>query len=267
MKNIAGLKMKIETSQIIHFPTVDSPFLVLFKPAGIPSAPLFEGDSSILTAAIDSFPEIALVHGRKEVEHGLVHRIDTETKGLVLIATTQQSYDSLILAQKNGLFEKWYHAEIDELSDCGEKLASFPPLPSSLIKKISDSKNKKINFMLSSSFRPFGKNGREVRPVTEFSGKAALKKAGSQLYNTEISIDLEHDTALCHISAGFRHQVRCHLAWCGFPVKEDLIYNPNARKDGIFLGKENSERHDMKFCACKISFPHPLSQIPQVFQM
>lgn len=241
--------------KIIHSPTEDSPFLIAFKPAGLPSAPLFEGDESILTQAIQLFPQIALVHGKKEVEHGLVHRIDTETAGLVLIATSQQSYDSLILSQKEGKFEKWYRAEVDLIPDSAALLGGFPPTPS-----LSENP-----LVIESSFRPFGQKGREVRPVNQNAGRAALKKAGSVLYRTEISFESEN-VAVCHISAGYRHQVRCHLAWCGFPVKGDLVYNPKSRQN-LQDEKSASNSHEMKFTAFKISFPHPLTQIPLVFQM
>ena len=231
-----------EKFKIIHFPTDESPFLVVDKSAHIPSAPLFEGDDSILTEAVNLFPEIALVHGKKEVEHGLVHRIDTETSGLVLIATSQKSYDALLQSQKNGKFEKWYRAEVDLMPQCAALLGGFPPPPVLENPLIAQS-----------FFRPFGKNGREVRPVTGEAGKSARKKGGSVLYTTEISFE-EENVAICHITAGFRHQVRCHLAWCGFPVKGDKIYNP-LKSDG-----------DMKFSACRITFPHPLTQIPLTFQ-
>lgn len=234
---------------ILHSPSADSPFLVVSKPAGLPCAPLFEGDASVLTEMIRLFPEIALVRGKKEVEHGLVHRIDTETGGLVLIATTQQSYDALIESQKAGLFEKWYRAEVEHIPGCAEALGGFPPAPPFLSEHAT----------IESAFRAFGKGGREVRPVTAESGRAAAKKGGRVLYRTDIALAGE-STALCHITRGFRHQVRCHLAWCGFPVRGDRLYNPNAR------GADES-RHDMRFSACKISFPHPLTREPLIFQM
>lgn len=236
--------------QVIHSPTEDSPFLVVFKPAGLPSAPLFEGDESILTQAKKEFPEIDCVHGKKEVERGLIHRIDTETSGLVLIATSQQCYDFLIQAQKDGKFKKWYRAETERIPECASLLGGFPPLPDGI--EIGTNKS----FFVESFFRPFAQKGKEVRPVTQDAGRAALKKGGSVVYGTEILLESENN-ALCSITAGYRHQVRCHLAWCGFPVKGDKVYNPNARK--------NSENLEMKFTACKISFPHPLTGIPQVF--
>lgn len=248
--------------KIIHEPSDSSPFVVVYKPAGVPSAPLFDGDESILTEAIRLFPQIALVHGKKEVEHGLVHRIDTETAGLVLIATTQQSYDSLIQSQKDGKFEKWYRAEVDKIPDCADILGGFPSVPNGCRSLNAGEENL---FIAESSFRPFGQKGREVRPVTQNAGRAALKKGGSAVYQTEISFESEN-VAICHIKSGFRHQVRCHLAWCGFPVKGDKIYNPTFREK-LFISEHAPESHEMKFTAFKISFPHPLTQIPLVFQM
>ena len=174
----------MQNLKIIHSPTDESPFLVIAKPAGLPSAPLFEGDSSALTEAAKDFPQILQIRGKKEVEHGLVHRIDTETNGLVLIATTQKSYDSLILSQKEGKFEKWYRAEIDPLPESPELLGGFPPLENEWTSMAG-----KKNSIIESSFRPFGKKGCEVRPVTQNSGRSALKKGGSALYTTEITLD------------------------------------------------------------------------------
>ncbi len=247
---------------ILTEPSNDSPFLVVFKPAGLPSAPLFEGDESILTEAIRLYPEILMVHGKKEVEHGLIHRIDTETAGLVLIATSQEAYDNLIQSQQCGKFEKWYRAEVEHIPDCAGILAGFPPAPANFHFMSESEENL---FIVESSFRAFGQKGREVRPVTEGSGRAALKKGGAAIYKTEISLEAEN-LAICHITTGYRHQVRCHLAWCGFPVKGDKIYNPNCRENQSDE-KSCPKSHEMKFSAFKISFPHPLSQIPLVFQM
>ncbi|WP_294431214.1 pseudouridine synthase [uncultured Treponema sp.] len=243
--------------QIIHSPTEESPFLIVFKPAGLPSAPLFEGDESALTQAISLFPQIKEVQGKKKVEHGLVHRIDTETNGLVLIATTQKSYDALIQSQKDGKFIKWYRAEVDNIPDCPERLGGFPS---------RQTVEGWQSLSIESFFRPFGKKGCEVRPVTEDSGRSALKKGGSTLYRTEISFSSENK-AVCCITSGYRHQVRCHLAWCGFPVKGDKIYNPDGREKFNEKTSEGGKTPEMKFSAFKVSFPHPLTGVPLTFQM
>ena len=59
--------------KIINSPDSLHPFAVLDKPAGIPSAPLHDSDESALAFAIENFPEIKKISGKKNVEHGLIH--------------------------------------------------------------------------------------------------------------------------------------------------------------------------------------------------
>ena len=75
--------------QIAIAPSKENPFVVIKKPRGLPSAPLFEGDECAFMQAAKLYPYLLEVSGKKAIEHGLVHRIDTETEGLLLIATTQ----------------------------------------------------------------------------------------------------------------------------------------------------------------------------------
>ena len=221
--------------KIISAPTSENPFLIISKEAGLPSAPLFEGDNSALGNALAAFPELRNVTGKKQVEYGLIHRIDTQTRGLILIASTQQSYDALIESQKNGLFEKWYRAKTDRIEK--QLLPGFPEF---------EAEKKGGKLIVRSFFRKFGPKGREVRPVTENSASAALKKGGSKIYTTEIDFSSNDGMPICRITEGFRHQVRCHLAWSGNPVKGDEIYNP-------------ASSGQLEFEAFRIKFPHPLT--------
>ena len=219
---------------VLHEPTTEEPFVVVDKIPPLPTAPLKDGDESVLTEIGRIFPSVLSVQGRKPVEHGLIHRIDNDTRGIVLLAASQSFYDELIEKQKCGLFEKWYSAKVDSVPDCGALLGGFP-------EKVQ------VRFGSSeiiSSFRYYGVHNASVRPVTESCGKAALKKSSGTVYKTEITVS-ENLTAVCHITAGFRHQVRCHLAWCGYPVHGDKLYNP-LFKDG----------EKLCFTASKISFPY-----------
>lgn len=249
MKNMEKIK-------ILNNPDSLHPFLVVDKAAGVPSAPLFEGDFSALTLALNAFPEIKNVHGKKEVEHGLVHRIDTETSGLVLIALTQDFYDFMIQEQAENRFEKSYRAQVDFIGDIYEKLNGFPPKPFSIEEIESAMKNQGM-LAVESEFRKFGKGGREVRPVLENGGKAAKKKSSGKLYQTQIKF-FDETHAEAKITQGFRHQVRCHLAWLGFPVHGDALYNPFARDE---------ENHKMKFEAFRIRFRNPVTKKNEVFEI
>lgn len=246
--------------EIINSPDSLHPFLVLNKTAGLPSAPLHSGDESALTFALRDFPQIKEISGKKNVEHGLIHRIDTETSGLVLVALSQEFYDFMESEQNEGRFEKWYRADVQKDFSLYEKIDGFPLPPFSqneIEKKIAENEM----FFVESSFRKFGIRGKEVRPVSESSGKAARKKSGGTVYKTEIAF-LSEEKAVAHITKGFRHQVRCHLAWLGFPVAGDKIYNPASREK-----KESEENEKMRFEAFKIKFMNPKTGSLEVFEI
>lgn len=219
---------------IIHEPTVEDPFLIVDKPAGLASAPLRKGDDSAVTRLLHDFPDIAGVSGRKPVEGGLVHRLDTETSGLLLIATSQTFYERIIAEQEAGRFVKSYSAECDDARAL-PLLDGFPPRPSWGDCCKGGAAGRSV--FVESRFRPWGLHGRAVRPVTEDAGPAAQKKASPALYRTEIMVEPDgggagRARASCRITRGYRHQVRCHLAWLGFPVRGDSLYNPSSGRTG-----------------------------------
>ncbi len=242
----------LEKISIIKEATKEKPFLVIYKPKGLPSAPLNSEDkSNALSQALELFPGIKEVKGKKEIEYGLIHRLDTATDGLMLIAASQEAYDFLLTEQAEGRLIKYYQAQCDIIPDNAERLGGFPPdLPETSFGN---------EFSVTSYFRPYGEGRKEVRPVTENSGKAALSKLGkSKLYKTQIIIsknDEKKAFAECCISQGYRHQVRCHLAWAGFPVMGDLLYNSSCKNSENISDKKNAEK--LMFSASKISFEYP----------
>ena len=235
-----------EQITIIHEPTSQKPYLIIDKPAGLPSAPLNEDDKeNAFSQAAALYPQILNVQGKKSVEHGLLHRLDTATSGLMIIAATQECYDFLQEKQKQGSIIKTYTAEC-ELCDAARN-DEWPPVVPELVEGAS--------FTIQSYFRAYGPGRKEVRPVTKDSNKAALQKVEKTvLYTTQVQIkhiDKVKNTALveCTITNGYRHQIRCHLAWYGLPIINDLVYNPQAKN------KKSTEQ--MHFCATKIQFEYP----------
>lgn len=223
---------------IIKEITRDEPYLIINKPSGLPSAPLNENDrNNAFSIAAELFPELLNVTGRKEIEHGLLHRIDTETSGLLIIAATQDSYENLLQLQKENKIKKYYSALSNVDYENINKLGGFPSSDFVYCKNIKE-------YNLESYFRFFGEGRKSVRPVTKNSNGAALKKLGKPvLYNTNIKI-VENSCDLIRIEAcitnGFRHQVRCHLAWMGLPIIGDSLYN------------SNTDGEQLKFTASKI---------------
>ena len=106
------MKNNILKISIIKEPTKSKPYLIIFKPSGLPSAPLSKEDkNNALSQAIELYPQIQNVVGLKEIEYGLIHRLDTVTSGLIIIATTNECYQALIKQQKLNKIKKYYQAE------------------------------------------------------------------------------------------------------------------------------------------------------------
>ena len=193
-------------------------FAVVFKPPRMHCAPLDAGEGDTLLdwyAAI--FAGVMEPRGRKKVEGGLMHRLDFETNGLVLFAKNQGSLDCLLAQQIGGGFVKEYSAVCRRAGPAGP---SFPQAPGF---------DGRAGFVVESLFRPFGPGRRQVRPVPG-------ENAGD-LYRTEIVGVSDPGPGpvgfAVRLRRGFRHQVRCHLAWIGFPILNDPLYGaPTDPGDG-----------------------------------
>ncbi|MCM1321171.1 MAG: pseudouridine synthase [Bacteroides sp.] len=257
----------------------DDLYIIAEKPAGIASVPLKGSEAeNAVDMLLREFPDMAAVSGKNAEEYGLVHRIDTATHGLLLAARTQEIYDDFMLQQKIGLFEKTYTAFCVHQPDAAKILGGFPPLPPSVqaVRRAAEfcgcgkdfcNAGSFLPVSVKSCFRPFGVHRAAVRPVCieNRDRTAARKKAGKTVYQTDLlsikscSDRIKPDEIVyrfrCRIVRGFRHQVRCHLAWCGFPVIGDILYNPACRQEAA----GGMAEHKMLFFADGITFRHPRS--------
>jgi 23S rRNA pseudouridine1911/1915/1917 synthase len=191
-----------------------SEYLVAYKPPRMHSVPLKKQgerdnrDETLLDWCSRLYPEVLEVRGRNPWEGGILHRLDYETEGLVLFARTQAAMDSLLAQQQEGRFSKEYGALS---AGAGTALPGFPPAPSMLSAKSADP------IVIETGFRPYGPGRKTVRPVVHEGNP----------YRTEVlSMESRGDYTLfrARIQRGFRHQIRCHLAWLGYPLVNDLLY-------------------------------------------
>ncbi len=187
-------------------------YLVFYKPSGIPTVPLKNQDADTLTllgVVASAYPEVLEVTGRNPWEGSAIHRLDTPTSGLVLFARNQKSYDYLQNLQINDLFIKYYRVNTVQ-KDCN--LEGFPKYP-------FENPSVASCLVISSEFRPYGKKGASVRPVTDSS---KYHHTG-RIYSTYVENESEN-VFICSLKRGFRHQIRCHMAWSGHAIVGDVLY-------------------------------------------
>ena len=230
----------------------DDDFIAINKPSGMPSAPLFQNEEgTALNFVCKINPSVLSVLGKKKIEGGLLHRLDTATTGLLLFAKNQFTYDEIQKQQAIGLFKKEYTAICNIQEE--NNLTGFPEKTLQM-KNFMNKVEVGNKICLKSKFRAFGPNRKEVRPVTEFSSAYAIKKnVSKKQYNTDVLIDCIKNNTInvkCFINLGFRHQVRVHLSWLGLPIIGDELYNSSYKDIPL---KDNS----LKFFATGLSFIHP----------
>ncbi|MDY4609222.1 MAG: RNA pseudouridine synthase [Sphaerochaetaceae bacterium] len=224
-------------------------FLVVDKPAGLPTVPLKQdppGKPTLLGEVAKEYPEILSVQDQRPWEGGMIHRLDTATSGLVVIARTPMAWMLLRASQRAGLYTKDYKAYSAGVNEALSSLEGFPAYPYDDPARLGG-----CVVRIGCLFRPWGDGRKAVRPVCKDASETLLKKASPTWYMTEVCYmgDDEVDgrsckVFSCRINAGFRHQIRCQLAWAGWPLTGDALYGgvPSCR-----LGLR----------AYSIRFPHP----------
>ena len=252
----------------------DDDVIVAEKPAGMHTAPNPGDDAAqsvptLLSWVSDRYPEVARVEGRGRGEGGLLHRLDRDTSGLVLFARGQPAFLSLSEASESGAFRKEYvlrsfpsgrglrgcrpervspqgvtEEEWDALISLG---AEGMPRAAALI---SDVVGREREIAVVGRFRAYGPGAARVACAVPCADLGKKKREwGSVLYRTlllgacvtETGDFLEFRVAL---TRGFRHQVRAHLAWMGFPLLGDALYG-GPPSDRLYLH------------AASLAFPHP----------
>jgi 23S rRNA pseudouridine1911/1915/1917 synthase len=218
----------------------------VYKPPRMHSVPVRpDGGGTLLAWCAARFPDVLKVCGRKPVEGGAVHRLDYETRGLLLFARTEDAALFFRAEQAAGRFVKFYHAQT--AAHARVPPAGFPPYPVCGTLPAPD------GFCIASGFRAYGRGRAAVRPVlTEGGGTAAV-------YQTNV-LSVRRHGALLHwhvrLTRGFRHQIRCHAAWAGFPLSGDTLYG------GSFGTPTGTPDGTLALTAAALAFTHPKTGRP-----
>jgi 23S rRNA pseudouridine1911/1915/1917 synthase len=207
----------------------DDALLVLNKPAGVVVHPgAGNAAGTIVNALLAHDPDIADVGDAERP--GIVHRLDKETSGVLVIARTPAALANLQAQFKQRAVQKTY------LAVC---IGDVQPERGIIDKAIARDPSHRQRMALVSSGRP---------AVTRFAVKERLR-----IENRPYSL------LRAHPETGRTHQIRVHLAALGFPVVGDLLYG--AKRDPLSV--RIAPRHVLH--ASEIRFTPPGSAEPRTF--
>ncbi len=187
-KELTALKPENIPLDIVY---EDDDLLVINKPVGLITHPGSGNKEHTLANALKFYSD-SLSNINGEFRPGIVHRLDKDTAGLMVVAKNDASHLFLAEQLKDHTLGRHYYAlvlgEIDE--EVGEIIAPIGRDKSNRLKMAVDLKN--------------GKDA-----VTEFTVKERYK--GYTLIE-------------CVLKTGRTHQIRVHLNYINHPVVGDLIY-------------------------------------------
>lgn len=204
--------------RIVH---ADAQVVVADKPAGMPSHPLKPGEKgTAANALVGRFPELAGI-GPSPREGGLVHRLDTDTSGLLLAARTEAAHAMLRGQFAARTVEKGYLALVAGELHAGGEIA----LP--LLHDPRDPRR-----MLAASDPDYALEHGARPAITTFTPRE--RRSGFTLLEVEIA-------------TGVMHQIRAHLSFIGHPLAGDALYG-GPELPGL-------SRHFLH--AARLGFAHP----------
>ena len=167
----------------------DDYLIIINKPSGMVVHPApGHYSSTLVNALLGRFS----LSNNDELRPGIVHRIDKDTSGLLIVAKTDEVHDILSRMIKDKLIERKYIALVDGV----------------------------IPHETGTIDAPIGRDikNRQKMMVTDINGKDSVT------HFKVLKRYTNHTLIECKLDTGRTHQIRVHMAYIGYPIVNDPVY-------------------------------------------
>ena len=198
IKEIEAKEIELKAEEIpLETIYEDKDIIVINKPKGLVVHPAAGNPDGTLVNAIMAICKDSLSGIGGEIRPGIVHRLDKDTSGILIVAKNDVAHINLSEQIKNHEVEKTYIALVRGIVKENEATINMP-----IGRSTKDRKKMAVN-----------KNGKNA--ITHFR---VLKR-----YEKYTLLEIKIET-------GRTHQIRVHLSQIGYPVVGDYTYS-NGRND------------------------------------
>lgn len=180
----------------------DSDIIVVNKPKGMVVHPANGNPDGTLVNAIMAICKDSLSGIGGEIRPGIVHRIDKDTSGILIIAKNDKAHINLSEQIKNHEVQKTYIAMVRGIVKENEATIDMP-----IGRSTKDRKKMAVT-----------KSGKDA--ITHFK----VMKRYPQHNCTLLKVKIE---------TGRTHQIRVHLSQVGYPIIGDMVYSNGKNEWGI----------------------------------
>ena len=191
----------------------DDDLLVVNKSAGMVVHPApGHSDDTLVNAVLAYYPDLQGVEGLRP---GIVHRLDRDTSGLILIAKNARTQATLLEQMKQHQVVKRYLALVEGV----------------------------VSLDQGSIDAPIGRDARHRQQMT-------ITTVGSKEARTHFRVQERfhhHTLLLLQLETGRTHQIRVHLRAIGHPVVGDAVYGSDHPHDKNLVNRQFLHAYQLIF--------------------
>ncbi len=192
----------------------DKDLLVINKAAGIVVHPApGHSEDTLVNALLAHYPDLR--SAGDETRPGIVHRLDKDTSGLLLVARNTQTLTALAEQMKHHEIVKRYLALVEGL----------------------------VSLDHGSIDAPVGRDPRHRQQMTI----TALQGREARTHFRVLQRFDRHTLLLLQLETGRTHQIRVHLRAIGYPVVGDPVYGSGNGSHGVKIPRQFLHAYQLEF--------------------